>query len=584
MTKQILLHPSSNKKLHYLLQDLSDICYTAKTTHKAPHANILADTIRNHVIIPFRRYLYTTTNDATNATPLQTQSEYHQITTIILRSLNICFPIIRGTLTLIPFSQVCDHFYNLLFGLHDSSPTYKTVRQIWEDLFSLLKESLFLWLSQARIHDIHSQFFISDQHANLQVIEDRLPNFISLQVAQNILFAGNAKKCVMLLHDEMNKQQQTSLSLQNLTHHHDDCNVDSVSSEPLLVALSFEAASIRWKNSSSNLLSKLLPFDSVRNRVYQLRQFLLQGDALFWRSFFEQLEQHKSLRFRSGLKEEERNVITRILNNIFHSLWIDQLDKSSNTTHQNVPFEFQLTESGHLFPIFALSYAESQLLSPRAHVYCDVFPITFNMRRVACHLQSAFAHLYLMQRNHRLTLSSLLHGSINPWVRLREIRRRMDIFVQSFESYIQEQVIEPQFLELFDLFDHRSSYIQHEDHSLDNIKSKEPFFDVLLSAHNRLLDKVFAGCFVREQQIGRLIHSALEACLELCELIPTLKIEQDTPFTLPEKVNAIERDFVRNVDLLSRILLHRQTENPDFRITDFLQRIESITVVNVNSG
>lgn len=251
----------------------------------------------------------------------------------------------------------------------------------------------------------------------------------------------------------------------------------------------------------------------------------------------------------SDMSAEERESMQNLLNALVVEVCAD--------LHINLPFSVSLSPTADLVPAFQLSYAESMLLAPRASVYCDVFSITFSTRRTACELRAAFAHLQYLHRVSR---------SLSPrLVFLRELRRKMAHFVDAFEYYVQEEVLEPKFQRLFDVL---AAGPQQRD-----CKDDTPFYDVVYNLHNRLMDKIFQQCFVGEPQIYTQLNAIFTACLSLSTFAQELDVDSLHHQDFERTTAAIRIKFERNLALLVRLLSHSKMGAADSRIPALLLRI-----------
>lgn len=458
--------------------------------------------------------------------------------------------------------------YNLLYEtIHSfppADPTFDILAAIWRDLLQPFRHHLFDWLVFAEVHDGTGQFFIEGDEPHL--IPDRLPKFVTADVAQRILQAGKArggaiqlaKGCrnVVLLGDEERWEKKL---------------LNGFLEDPVAAQLELDAASLTWRAAAAQQLSGLLPFRQIRRKVFLLRQCLLLGHAAFWRSFFDELRVKDLLLASNEMEEAERksaeNAITQILVDTVAEY---ELDEAEDWNVREPPLRLQVTSTGGILPRFTLTFAESQIIGSKSSVYCDVFSIAFNVRRVACELRAAFANLQWLSRRLRCVRNSNSRQSAPTClVGVLELRRRMAIFIDGFEWYLQAEVIQPKFDSLLGaLDDHVEGREPHPP-----ISSRKPFYDDILSLHEALLDKVLAQSFVGHQQIDTRLTAIFAVCFSLCGFIAELTIEGLEQNDFSDTLRELQTNFARNVDLFVRLLLHMQHSTADSGIPALLVRI-----------
>lgn len=540
--------------LEETLQSISDLCEESVINHQVPYASLLAESVSHNLLTPLRKPLYaastlTYTEEAYDAS--YDNREVAHLVHSLLKSL------------LIPPVSLA-HAYDVLHAtvqpLEPSSNSLAVITAIWDDLLSALRAHLFSWLVYGVVQNPSDQFFISDGETPA-VVPERLPTFISPVVAERILFAGNSQRCAILFAKASNSDPIFE----------DGSEVfERLLAEPSRAALEIEAASMRWRNTAALQLSRVLPFESIKERLYLLRQYLLLGHSAFWRCFFDELRTKPLLLSGKEFKKEERDEIENTLNQILLSTTSEMAASDLSSELYNVeqpPFALKISESGDLYPHFDLNIAESQVLASRASVYCDVFSIAFNICRVACELRAAFANLQEMDHEFRHQhLSKSARKDRTGLVRIRELRRRMASFVDGFEWYIQAEVLQPKFEKLLRMLD--SNMVGTHSQS-----SRTTFFDMVCSLHESLMDKIFAQCFVGRTQINARLNAIFETCFGLCDLIRELSVEELAQISFTDTVHALDSCFSRNFGLLVRLLSHIQHGSVDSRIPALLVRI-----------
>lgn len=551
--------PTAPLPLFHILQAISDLLNAAVVANDVAFAFTLNESVRRHLVTPIRKRLYQSCQYPYSQLPLDAPYE-HRATARRVHTL-LCSLLLRSPAT--SLAQALDGIQTAVNGLDSNSLSYKVLVAVWKDLVVLLRNHIYSWFTAAVVDDPRHQFFISTTVEPI-VVAQRLPSFVPLAVAERVLFVGNVRKCRIVLARERREFLPELDDLHGLRQ---------VMTHPLFAELELEAASLRWRTKAAHDLSQLLPFDRIRNRVILLRQYLLLGHSAFWRSFFDELRSIPFLLTSRELNDEDRDdvekSVMRILSYTFQDFAGESLALTDNSLSWASILKLQVTSSGDIVPQFTLSFAESRVLASRASVYCDVFSITFNVRRVGCELRDAFGNLQFLDR--QLRLASPLRKrreATATLVQTRELRRRMAIFVDGFEWYLQADVLQPKFERLLALLDSRL-----EDKEISAVASRQPFFDTITSMHESLLDKVFEQCFVGQHQINSRLNGIFAACFSLSDFVQELTVDVLKYDHFTDTLTALETSFSRNVGLLVRLLLHIQHGSVDSRIPALLARI-----------
>lgn len=554
--------PPPPNNLHQQLQQLSYRLLEASITHKPFYAPLLSTSTRTHFLLPVRRHLYAS---AVNAfwQPLQDAPYSDRDTARLIKSL------VDHTLAHpdAPISLAYDHIYQAVQPIPPAHTSFSVLSAIWRDLIKPFRNHLFDWLVFAEVNDggkqCQPQFFI-DNAQQPRVNPAQLPKFVSPAVAHRILSAGMArrsaiqlargKRAFVLLGDEEQWQQK-------LGH--------GFLGNPLKAELELDAASLEWMVAAAEQLSSLLPFDQIRHKISLLRDYLLLGRSQFWRTFFDELRRKPMLLTTDEANEAERSNIERAIMRIFRATAAEH-ERTDDKNSTDLPLSLHLSPTGGIVPRFTLTFAESQVLASKSSVYCDVFSMAFNVRRVACELRASFANLQLLDRSlRRASGTHTWRKSTACLAAIQELRRRMAIFVDGFEWYLQAEVLQPKFDTLLNaLDDHLEGRARRSSHS-----ARKPFYDEIQALHEALLDKVFAQCFVGHEQIETRLTATFVACFSLCDFIAELTTDalQHTDFS--DTLRELQTTFTRNVGLLVRLLLHMQHRSADSGIPALLVRI-----------
>lgn len=519
----------------------------------------LNGSVRRHLITPCRKRLYQSCQQPYYQSALDSPYDeraaaacVHQLLCKIL----LCAPPLS-------FPQALDEIQRTVTPLPPTDLAFQVLSKIWNDLVVLLRSHIHQWFTAAIVEDPLHQFFISEK-SEPTVVLARLPQFISPAVANRLLFIGNVRKCRIVIAKERREP------LDNLG---DIGALGEIITNPISAELEIEAASFRWREEAAQRLSQMLPFRRIRNRIILLRQYLLLGDSAFWRSFFDELRAKPSLLTSRDLEPHERQNVERSISEILSYTFDDFVNENAalaeKSPHWDSVLKLHVTAAGDIVPQFTLGFAESRVLASKASVYCDVFAIAFNVRRVGCELRDAYANIKLLE--HQLKKSSSLkirRERTACLVRTRELRRRMAIFLGGFEWYLQVEVLQPKINRLLTLLDNHL-----RENTQPSPLPRKPFFDVIYSTHEALMDDIFSQCFVGQSQINARLNGIFASCFSLSDFVQGLTVDALQQNSFTDTLRAFEQSFSRNVGLLVRLLSHMRQNGVDSAIPALLERI-----------
>lgn len=534
-----------------LLRSLSDLCTRLALVHSVPHAPILASSVRRHVINRIRpkaQLRYGRSDKHIKA--------YSMSCRLIAQFSHLVESFLLPNAPSLKFLCLLHIIHSVVTGADQRTEGYYMFKAIWSDMIAILRGHLFLFLTHARLPDCESQFFIHSSPMEIGI----LPNFIPPKAAKNILFAGNATKCILLL-SEPDVPSWTFPT---------DADEDFLS-DPTLATLHIESKAMAWRRAATQKLSEVFPFQKIRERITNLRRYLLHGEPCFWRIFFTLLRETPSSLSNSCINGPQAE---EILNKILQATM-----KEHGTT--SPPFVFKVKENGDVIPNFTLSFLESQVLASRAHIYCDLFSVTFSVRRAACELQATYLDLQIIRRRTSASHSSMKQILSRAW----ELRRRMACFIDSFEVYIQAQLLQPGFDFLLNYLTKKPSEGTESHNDL--------YFERVVRRHELILSKLFTCCFVGSKLIMARLHGITGTCLKLGECIRGIskvqcssKVEHvDSELqSLSASITEIQTEFDNNFQLMLRMLTSiGEKHSSNVEIACLLQQITINYVSKVSS-
>lgn len=551
--------PSGPTSLFEGLQAISDLLNAAVAKGHVPFAFTLNESVRRHLVTPLRKRLYQSCHRPYSQPYLDAPFEERTATTCVYQMLSSVMS--QEPPTSLP--QALDEIQRTVTPLPVTDLAFQVLSKVWDDLVVILRSHLHLWCTCSVVEDPRHQFFISDQ-SQPRVVPERLPQFISPAVADRFLFIGNARKCRIVLAKERREPLDDPGDIPAL------CDIMT---NPISAELEIEAASLKWREEAAESLSQILPIGRIRNRIVLLRQYLLLGDSIFWRSFFDELRAKPSLLSSRDLEPRERNKVQRSISDILSYTFDDFASENSALAEKSAPWDsilkLHVTPTGDLVPQFTLGFAESRVLASKASVYCDVFAITFNIRRVGCELRDAYAKIQLLE--HQLRQGPNLQTRrqrTSSLVQIRELRRIMGMFIDGFEWYLQVEVLEPNINKVLNLLDTPTRKGTKFSDSPD-----KPFFDVIYSTHETVMNDIFSKCFVGQRQINARLNGIFASCFSLSDFVQELTVEALKNNSFADTLSALEQSFSRNVGLLVRLLLRLRQDSADSGIPALLDRI-----------
>lgn len=588
------------KSLDEDLSALSDLCVRIRLQHASAPAAVLSESIQRHVVRPLRRRLQSTSatrGRSQKPSALDAAYEERYLTRVAMRLLQgcCCMGLSEGNDDgSLPLAAVLDALLGCLHAEAHVDIACATIGAVWADVFSILAAHLGRWLRHGVVEDVAGEFFIATGEADAPtVIVRNLPSFVTRDMAAMLVFTGSAARCAHLLSSPMtatwssttkpSSKSCSTAAVTNVTaaadatvlHIELEPTFDRVRRSPLSAALILEAACVRWRAQAAQHLSDVLPFEHVGMRVRHLRDFLLLGHAPFWRCVFDDMRASERLALRNELSEEARQSAERTLNRLLSvaavetgDILLAHFDNSENSEcNTSAPLVLYVSRDCAVIPRFSLSLAESQVLSPRAAVYCDVFALTFTIRRTACELRAAFAHVFVLERRIRDDWSRVgprftskplrttgRQRSTCVLVGAMELRRRMMCFVESVEWYVQAEVIQPKFDKLLALLDNHQRGDFNNLEVTSNPMRNQAFFDVVTTTHCTLMDDLFKQCFVSDDAINARLNAIVEVCLNLSQFLQNATVEAVLGRHFSNSIANMNQQFTRNVALFMQLL------------------------------
>lgn len=538
-----------SRNLHSSLQSLSLRLLSSSLNASPSYAPLLSRSIRRHFIHPSLLYFYRLSDDAFHA-PAHATPPCLLETTVLVQAL------LDSLLQPRPICHAYNQIIQYLFSLPSTDSSSALLRNLWADLLVPFRAHLTDWLAFAEVHDANNQFFIST-HPHPCILPSNLPSFIPKPVAERILRAGLMRQAAL----QLARGHRSFVLLGDEEKWYERLGVPFLQ-EPLHAELQIDASSMTWEREAGETLGMLVPYEQVRRKVELLRGYLLLGHAMLWRSFFEELRKQNIMLgeiMNGDLEESERTRKERMLKRVYQTAVAESGEEQDAA---EVGLDMRVSKEGKILTAFEMNYTEGVVLKSRASVYCDLFAVVFNVRRVAFELREAFRRLNRIEAE--LRGRGRWRGVTGKLVKIVELRRKMGLFVDALEWYLQVEVIGPKF----------ESLVQILDKCLERKKNGDGgCFGEVKKLHENLLDGMFNECFVANEQIDKRLHAIFEACFSLCDFVGAISVESLRVNNYGEAIKEMNDIFTRNVALLVRLLTHVQRGRVDSAIPAFLVRI-----------
>lgn len=523
--------------------------------------------------------------------------EWREAMPYLFRVLSTCIPRSSSTYeTVIVFSTL----YLQLGKVPDDSLAYSVLMSTWRDALQILANQVRRAVFEGDIDDHFCEFFIAEiprksKKANVlqlpfqryQVAITRLPCFVSAATADNILFAVHAIDCNAIINDASKAPgvSLSSLEASALSSKEMDEAFERMARHPMHSCLILDGASLRWRENAARALSEKLPVEEIRSGLATMRAYLLLGDELFWRAFFDELRTHESIFKEEKLTPKEKTQAERILRGILSSVHAESGGASSvsfsdakqtaRDAEYSIPLVLKINESGAVIPKYSLKESESILLAPSTFVYCDVFSMAFSVRRVGRELQKCFQKLMWLSRQYRDKNDPVVRVSKQHIRSLSLLRAKMGIVIDAIEYYIQCAVVQPQYEKLDALLKQPEAGSETKSPRRDGT----PLYDQFNEVQDESVKIIREQCMFGNALVMERYDQIFSACLTFCSLVQAVQVE-GTRWTLDMCIGNIEEPemiFSRNVSLLSKLLGRTHTSSLYSSVFELQRKLENVS-------
>lgn len=571
-------------------------CRIRRDDRSSPLAHALARAVHEHAVLPFAR------SCSAGAADLSLIDSNHELAE---RNWLDLLPSLHRVITIATTCAESRTAARILSCLADEMRVLPRdidasiiLNAIWRDVFASFSGHLAQWLNFGTVHDASGEFFICrnvDFPATGQagippghtfrIAYDRLPTFVSREVADSIFFAGQVMNCILrfdvdCVANEPAREVSESIGIAvdplpgrrwDERIPADQKNGSSCVEAAILemrrnganIGLSVEAASLVWRKAASSRMSRLMPHSSIDLYLHALREYFLLGNEQFWRSFFSQLHTMRNV-LKADVGALDIDAAERCIEHI--------VDTALADSHCNslVPciLRFDVETDGQLSPYFDVPFPASAVIASTSGKYSQVFSVAFGVRGVVHSLERCYRSITQALRPRpgcaSRVCAKLCSMSDKQRIRIQQcalLRMRMSRFMQAFDDYLQVDVFETGFLSL----------LEHIGDVGDvNFTPAVPF-DNIANAHAGVMNRWLLESFADMDAVQRRLHALFDACYGLCGYTESI-IDGSTDSSL--QGHRHEAAFDRNVELLVCMLSSLQGRIGGSKVGVLLMKVD----------
>lgn len=551
-------------------------CRVRRDDRSSPVARALARAVHEHAVLP---YLRSCSAAAADLSFVDSDHELAERTWLeLLPSLQrvtvVATPGSDSRVAARILSCIAEEMTVIPQGIDAST----VLNAIWRDVFATYSGHVAQWLNFGTVHDASCDFFVcrnSDSTAVVQagmppghtfrIAYDRLPSFISREVADSIFFAGQVVNCILRfgvdsVSEEPTREAPESSGVELDPLPFPRCDerfpVSPESGASLVetailemrknganIGLSVQAASLVWRKAASSRMSCLMPHSSIDLYLRALREYFLLGNEPFWRSFFSQLHTTRHL-----LTADAGTLDSAAAERCIEHIVDTSLADSSGSSFVPCILRFDVEADGQLTPYFDVPFPASAVIASSSSKYSQIFGVSFGVRSVVHALERCYRSIaHSFRRRHggaSRTSPKQCPMSDMQTIRIQQcalLRMRMSRFMQAFDDYLQVDVFEAGFLSLLE--------------QIGDLGNTDPTlavpFDHIVNAHACVLDRWLLESFADMDAIQRRLHALFDACYGLCGY--TEDVIDGRTDSSPQGYRH-EAAFDRNAALLVRML------------------------------
>ncbi|KAF0976928.1 hypothetical protein FDP41_004223 [Naegleria fowleri] len=364
---------------------------------------------------------------------------------------------------------------------------------------------------------------------------NQIPSYISLRVANKILFIGKAIKILQTFNNISKTDRQYKLPNEELVGFKEAMKIHETSRKYNSFNFEFTIDKIRI-NVGTHLWNLVVMDCDLLGYIKSVREMYFLGMGDFFLCFIEDSDRI----FNQPLTPQH---LVKDLKNIFkQSSLKSSADNYKLLDHYTVSYnKISLTDTSNRYDLLRSKHWPNEITlefnvgwplnlfftDDLKEMYNEIFKFLLTCKRIQHKLTTSWIPL---TRNRSLKIFSGL-----SWTLL--LRLKMANFVNSLQFYLHTEVIEGEFMAM--------------EKSIKETKD----FETAKRLHQTCIAKIHQRCFLNKKQIMIPLFTMLDQCLNLCDLVSMLSndLRQERFQQSSHRLEQIEKDFERNKNLLIQI-------------------------------
>ncbi|KAG2388301.1 hypothetical protein C9374_000465 [Naegleria lovaniensis] len=391
--------------------------------------------------------------------------------------------------------------------------------------------------SQPNTSQLEEELFKTNDVWNKQYVlkTNQIPSYISLRVANKILFIGKAIKILQTFNNISKTDRQYKLPNEELIGFKEAMKIHETARK--YNSFNFEFTIDKIRITVGTHLWNLVVMDcDLLGYIKSVRDLFFIGMGDFFLCFIEESDRI----FSQPLTPQH---LVKDLKNIFkQSSLKSSADNYKFLDHYTVSYnKISLTDTSNKYDLLRSKQWPNEITlefnvgwplnlfftDDLKEMYNEIFKFLLTCKRVQHKLTASWIPL---TRNRSSTTFSEL-----SWTLL--LRSKMANFVNSLQFYLHTEVIEGEFLAM--------------EKSIKETKD----FETAKRLHQTCIAKIHQRCFLNKKQLIIPLLTMLDQCLNLCDLVSMLSsdLRQERFQQSSQRLEQIEKDFERNKNLLIQI-------------------------------
>jgi len=363
---------------------------------------------------------------------------------------------------------------------------------------------------------------------------DQIPTYLSLRVANKILFIGKAIKVLQTFNNISKTDRQYKLPNEELIGFKEAMKVHENTKR--YNAFNFEYTIDKIRMTVGTHLWNLVVLDcELLGYIKAIKEFYFIGLGDFFLYFIEDADkvltqatipQHvqkdlKTLFKQASLKSSAEGY--KFLDN-FTVAYNKVLPSDSSTKYDTLRYKHW---SNDISLEFKVGWPLNLFFTEELYeIYNDIFKLLLTAKRVQLQLTNSWIPLTRKKSQPFQELS---------WILL--IRSKMSTFMNNLQFYLHTEVVDGEFS------------------TMEKLIAETKDFESAKKIHNTSITKIHQRCFLNKKQIMMPVYTIFDQCLQLCDFVNMLgeNFSQQHFQQATSRIEQIEKDFERNKNLLVQI-------------------------------